>query len=139
MVEDRIIARPFPQETTGKLTIKDLWTQHRNFIIKEVGIAIFIFGNKKDEKTNNIVDANGMLEEFEISLEKGVVPIPIGCTDFVAQKIWQQVMADFTKYVPDESLESNYQILGKSDATDKEILDNVIQIINKLEKRRGRK
>ncbi|MEH7511753.1 hypothetical protein V7146_03345 [Gottfriedia acidiceleris] len=139
MVEDRIIARPFPQETTGKLTIKDLWTQHRNFIIKEVGIAIFIFGNKKDEKTNNIVDANGMLEEFEISLEKGVVPIPIGCTGFVAQKIWQQVMADFTKYVPDESLESNYQILGKSDATDKEILDNVIQIINKLEKRRGRK
>jgi hypothetical protein len=135
-VEERLISRPFPQNTTGKIPIPELWTIHRNNMIQSVGISIFMFGNKIDSSTGTVIDANGMIEEFEICVKQGVVPIPIGVTGFTAKKIWGIVTGNFSKYLPDMQLEHEYQIIGHEGLKDEDIIQTVIRIINKLEKRK---
>ncbi|MBU8878199.1 SIR2 family protein [Bacillus sp. FJAT-29790] len=97
-VEDRLKSRPFPQNTSGEMHLNELWTKYRKVMLFNVSISIFIFGNKKDDN-GNIVSANGMLEEFEISIASGAIPVPVGATGFIAQHIWETVMADFDKFV----------------------------------------
>lgn len=131
-VEERLITRPFPQSTTGKISLPELWTKYRNDMIENVGISIFIFGNKIDTSTGEVIEANGMIEEFEISVGKGAVPIPIGVTGFTARKLWEIVIADFDKYIPDKKLEPYYRVIGEEGHPDEEIIQNVVNIINHL-------
>jgi hypothetical protein len=134
-VEERLISRPFPQNTTGKILMPELWTIHRNNMIQNVGISIFMFGNKINT-LGKVIEANGMIEEFEICVKQGAIPIPIGVTGFTTKKIWEIVTGDFKKYVIDMHLESEYQTLGDESLKDEDIIQTVIRIINKLEKRK---
>lgn len=135
-VEERLISRPFPQNTTGQISREELWTKHRNNMIQNVGISIFLFGNKIDASTGTVIEANGMIEEFEISLYHGVIPIPIGATGFTAKKIWETVLDDFDRCVPAVELKDKYQLLGDESQADEALIKTVIEIVNKLEKRK---
>ena len=134
-VDDRLISRPFPQDTAGDISRSELWTLHRNALLDKVGISIFIFGNKVNPQ-GGVLDANGMEEEFEIGVEKGVVPIPIGSTGFTAKNLWNKVMSDFNRYVSDIRLEPMYRTLGNPNSTDEQIIEAVLNLIKQLEKRR---
>ncbi|MBX3018533.1 MAG: SIR2 family protein [Bdellovibrionaceae bacterium] len=83
-VDPFLILRPFPQFATGGKSLPALWTQYRESILDEAGVAIFLFGNKRDKKTGAIVLANGVKEEFEIALKKGMPVIPVGFTGHMA-------------------------------------------------------
>ncbi len=133
-VDDRLIARPFPQNAADGIELQRLWTQHRMVLIEKVGISVFMFGNKV--KDGLVIDANGMIEEFDISVRSGVIPIPIGVTGFTSKKLWHTVMGDFNAYVPDEELEPSYQNLGNEGLSDQDIIETVIEIINRLEGRK---
>jgi hypothetical protein len=131
-VEDRLKSRPFPQNTSGEIPLNELWTKYRKEMLFNVGISIFIFGNKKNEETGDIVTANGMVEEFEISTENGTIPIPVGATGFTANDLWKTVMEDFDKFVGIDSLKPLYQDLGDHRKTDKELIGTIVKIINEL-------
>jgi hypothetical protein len=131
-VEDRLKSRPFPQNTSGEIPLNELWTKYRKEMLFNVGISIFIFGNKKNEETGDIVTANGMVEEFEISTENGTIPIPVGATGFTANDLWKTVMEDFDKFVGIDSLKPLYQDLGDHKKTDKELIGTIVKIINEL-------
>lgn len=131
-VEDRLKSRPFPQKIVGKMPLKSLWTKYRKDMLSGVGFSIFIFGNKIDQDTGKIIPANGMLEEFEISIENGVIPIPIGATGFTAHDLWKKVMDNFDKYVGMNQLKYLYEIIGDEEKTSAEIIEATIYIINKL-------
>lgn len=131
-VEERLKARPFPQISTGEKSIKTLWTQYRKDMLANVGVSIFIFGNK--DKDGKKVDANGMIEEFEISIEYGVIPIPIGATGDTALTIWNKVMTDFDSYIDIPSLKELYQQLADETKSSEELIDITLQIIKKLKK-----
>lgn len=131
-IDDRLKLRPFPQTSTGEITLPVLWKKYREDMLYAVGIAIFIFGNKIDKNTGVIVDANGMEEEFNIAINNGVIPIPIGITGFTSKKIWEKVINDFDKYVPIESLKPKYIELADNSKSDSEIINIVIDIINAL-------
>lgn len=103
-------------------------------MLSNVGVSIFIFGNKKGEKTGDIVVANGMVEEFEISIKNGTIPIPVGATGFTAHDLWKTVMDDFDKYVGIASLKPLYQDLGVLTKTETELIETVVKIINELTK-----
>jgi hypothetical protein len=135
-VEERLISRPFPQNTTGEISKREIWTLYRNDMIENVGVSIFIFGNKIDDSTGNVIDANGMREEFEISVGKGAIPIPVGVTGFTTRELWKIVMSDFDRYVPDRKLEQYYRVIGEDGHTDEEVIQNVIHIIIHLRNRR---
>lgn len=133
-IEERLKSRPFPQVTTGQLSRSELWTKYRKEMLTTVGVAIFIFGNKLDAQTNEVINADGMLEEFNISIEHGAIPIPIGATGFTARVLWQKVIDDFDNYVGVEVLKPLFMDLNDENKTPDELIDTVIKIINQLAK-----
>lgn len=99
---DRLLLRPFPQGIENDDTRKKLWTQYREDMIFRAGISIFIFGNKKDNASENIVYANGVKSEYEIARKHGNLIVPIGCTGYVAKEIWDDVAANLEEFYPEK-------------------------------------
>lgn len=131
-VEERLKARPFPQKSTGDLDIKTLWHKYRKEMISNAGIAIFIFGNKYDHKTEKIINADGLNKEYRISIENGAIPIPVGATEFMARELWDEVMGNFDELVGIPMLKPLYKSLGDKEKTAEELVGIVIKIINEL-------
>ncbi len=95
--EDQLVIRPFPQFPTKDQELSTLWEEYRQRMISLSGIAIFLFGNKSGP--NGSIDlANGMLREFQICVDLGRIPIPVGATGFAAEQIASTVLAEPEKY-----------------------------------------
>ncbi len=88
--ESQLVLRPFPQFESGGKKLPELWDGYRHNMISLSGISIFIFGNK--DVDGKIVDANGLLREFDISHEAGNICIPIGCTGYVSRIIAEKII-----------------------------------------------
>ena len=132
-LDDLLILRPFPQIQSGDKSISKRWTDYRNEIISQAGIAIFMFGNKLD-KHGEIVLSNGMKEEFEICLQHNVIPIPIGCTGSMSEELWNDIMENRTElYFNDQSLIDEIKKLGQSNISNDGIISTVLSIIDKLQ------
>jgi len=132
-LDDLLILRPFPQIQSGTKTIPEIWTDYRNEMISKAGIAVFVFGNKKVGE--EVVNSNGMEEEFEICLNNNVIPIPIGATGYVSKSLWDKVTNDLQTYYPDNAeLHNAIKELGKDNPTKDEIINNTIKAINILQK-----
>ncbi len=99
-IDDRLILRPFPQFPPAGKTLAECWTEYRQNLVSEIGIAIFLFGNKKDE-TGRTVPSDGMLEEFELCKAAGVLPIPVGVTGNVSQTLATEVLKNFNAIFPE--------------------------------------
>jgi hypothetical protein len=135
-LDNYLILRPFPQFETGGKDLEELWTEYRSGFIPLAGIGIFVFGNKKDKDTRDIVRASGMIEEFEIAVKKGLKIIPIGSTGFVAKELWSSIINDFDKYYQEHTeLKKEFDKLGDDSLTNEEIIKAVICIINNLNKK----
>ena len=130
--EDQLIVRPFPQHGEN---LKALWEQYRQRMISLAGVAIFVFGNKLDD-VRNVVPANGVHREFQIALEHGLVPIPIGATGYVARELWEMVLNDPAKYYPDSEdwIVAIIKELGRKDLSPDELVKHVINIVQRLSK-----
>ncbi|MDG5854921.1 SIR2 family protein [Clostridium beijerinckii] len=126
-IDDRLIMRPFPQKSSGGKILKDLWTDYRKEMISLAGISIFIFGNKKDSN-GDIIDANGMIEEFNIAKEQNTFIIPIATTGYSSKAIMDEIKNDLDKYW---YLRDSINILENEKNSEK-IIDEVIKIINKI-------
>lgn len=90
-VDKYLCLRPFPQNIADPKKRELLWRKYRENMMSQAGIAIFMFGNKE-------VDANGMIEEFEIAKSQGKVIIPIGSTGGSSSAICDEMYADKDKY-----------------------------------------
>ncbi|WP_199900981.1 SIR2 family protein [Neisseria subflava] len=132
-LDDLLILRPFPQIQSGDKSISERWTDYRNEIISQAGVAIFMFGNKENEN-GEIAPSNGMKEEFEICLQHNVIPIPIGCTGSMSEELWNDIMENHTElYFNDQLLMDEIRKLGQSDISNNEIISTVLSIIDKLQ------
>lgn len=79
-------AHPFPVDSGSTTPRRSLYRPHREAMIEKAGIAIFLFGNKRDGR-GKIVPAQGMEEELQIAQSKGLHIIAVGATGWVAQRI----------------------------------------------------
>jgi DNA-directed RNA polymerase subunit E'/Rpb7 len=132
-LDDLLILRPFPQTQSGTKSISEVWTDYRNEIISKAGIAVFVFGNKKVNE--EVINSNGMEEEFEICLKHNVIPIPIGATGYVSKSLWDKVTNELQNYYPDNAeLHSAIKELGNDSSTNDELINNTIKAINILQK-----
>lgn len=100
-VDQHVTLRPFPQVEPAGGKRDELWEQYRQEMIAKVGLAIFIAGNTHDSASGGVVEAAGVLREFEIAVEREVYPIPIGATGHAAATVAACVLADPTKYYGD--------------------------------------
>lgn len=130
--EDQLIVKPFPQFKTGDKELKQLWTEYRQGMIDYAGIAIFLFGNKKDKSTGDIIKASGVVEEFEIAKSKGLFLLPLSVTGYVADDLFQSL-----------NKEDYFSSIGNSKITEavaklqltkdqNEIIDQIVIIIKSL-------
>lgn len=94
--ESQLVLKPFPQFESGNKKLPELWEEYRQKMISLSGISIFIFGNKDDN--SEIVSANGVIREFDISYSQGNFCIPIGCTGYAAEIIANTILAEPDKY-----------------------------------------
>lgn len=95
-IDEHLSLRPFPQIASGKLSREELWRKYRENMISQAGIVIFIFGNKCVD--NEIVPANGLLEEFDIACQLGKKIIPVGSTEGAAKIIYKKIEKDIDKH-----------------------------------------
>jgi len=131
-LDDYLILRPFPQNISDSDERKSLWTKYRQSMLEEAGIAVFFFGNKKVD--GEIVDSNGLIDEFEIALELGLKVLPVGCTGYVSEMLWNRVFQKFEEYYPDSpDLKESIELLGQKDLDEKEIINSLIKSINLLQ------
>ena len=130
--EDQLVLKPFPQIASGGKDLKTLWEDYRQNIISQAGISIFLFGNKKDEH-NNIVEANGVIREFEISHQKGNICIPVPITGFAAKAIYDKILLDPKNFFtnPDEIIPILKE-LANDNSTLNDKVSLILKLINKI-------
>ena len=126
--EEHLVMRPFPQIATGGADLATRWTAYRRSMASSSGIAIYVFGNKLVD--GKVVPSGGMQEEFKIACEAGVKPLPIGCTGYMAEALWKQVLADFDSFYP--SAHSSFRELFEKLGTKPGNLDDLLTTTHKL-------
>ena len=133
--EERLMMRPFPHTASGRPASKNRWTSYRKSMIEHAGIAIFAFGNKRDA-FGKIIESDGMKEEFDLCVASGVVPIPIGATGYMAETLWKEVNGSFDHFFPkaDTSLRKSLKAIGDRSATTSKLRDEILKIIQHLQK-----
>lgn len=120
--------KPFPQNIVNAEERKVKWTKYREEILGANGVAIFMFGNKKDSAGKRIL-ANGCRQEFEIAKQKGCMIIPIGSTGDMAAEIYKEVKADHEADGREyEYLDKYMDRLGTETDIDK-IVEMVLEIV----------
>jgi hypothetical protein len=132
--EDQLIIKPFPQFQTGEKTLPIMWEEYRQRMISLSGIAIFIFGNKK-EADGNIVTATGVKREFEIAISQGLVPIPIATTGYATSDIFNDIFKNPQEYYSGmENLIPLIAELASDKLTADEIIRKILTIIQTINK-----
>jgi hypothetical protein len=135
-VSDRnVVMRPFPQVSTGGANLAEQWKKYRIGMLEYAGIAVFVFGNKADG-SGNVVPSNGMRQEFELAVQAGLIPIPVGATGFMAEELWGEVLADLKNFIPsaDRELEADFRKLGDKTLSPSDLLCLISKIIKHLQK-----
>ncbi|MDZ5757782.1 SIR2 family protein [Carnobacterium maltaromaticum] len=126
-IDEHLVLRPFPQEINQGEILSEKWTRYREEIIKDVGIAIFIFGNKKDQDGNTQI-ANGMIEEFEIAKRMNKIIIPIGSTGNAAKVVFDEVKQNIAQY---PYLKDQLEVL-ETNTNENELVDAIQKIIKSI-------
>ena len=132
--EEQLIMKPFPQFVTSGKTIPELWDAYRKRIIPLAGIAIFMFGNKKDS-SNNIVPADGVEKEFNIAIDNGLIPIPIATTGYMSKTIYDKIVTDSDKYLHGHNwILQELNKMNNDSTSQEDIIKIILNIIKKLNK-----
>ena len=133
--EEHLMMRPFPHTASGNPASKGRWTKYRQAMIQHAGIALFVFGNKKD-KSGKIVESQGMREEFDLCVSSGVVPIPVGATGYMAMTLWKEVDVRFDHFFPkaNASVRKSFKRIGTSATTAAQLNGDILNIIHFLQK-----
>jgi hypothetical protein len=126
--------RPFPQSVAAATDRDALWEKYRTEMLGKTGIAIFLFGNKLE--AGNIVTATGVLDEFDLAVAGGVVPIPIGATGHAAGDLSSRVLREFDKYYPanDKTARRLLEALAKPRAKLRDYLPDIQLLLTHVTK-----
>lgn len=130
LLDDRAVLRPFPIAISDAAERKRRWTAYREDMLRQAGIALFVFGNKKNP-AGGISLGDGMQEEFRLAVAKRLFVVPIGCTGSMAATFHKEVMDHFDSYYPPSGYRRLFEALGhKGTAT--QVTARVLRFIKKL-------
>jgi len=131
-LDDALVLRPFPQVVTGTKSKEERNLEYRQEMMKHAGLALFIFGNKDDEK-GGVKFSNGMIEEFEVAIAQGVIPIPVGATGYASEELWNRVMASPSLYPKNPDLMDSLKKIGDPSLTDDDLINQILKAISILQ------
>lgn len=128
--EEQLILKPFPQFKTGDKELGVLWEEYRQNMISRAGIILIVFGNKDDG--NGTVNAGGVKREFSIAIEKGLVPIPIYYTGYMAKEIFEEMQESYKDLGLDEGLIKDISRTTIDKANLEKSVEQIMKIIDKI-------
>lgn len=129
--ENQLVVKPFPQFPSGGKDLKELWEEYRQNMISRAGIILILFGNKKIDDGSN-ENAKGVKREFEIALSKGLWPIPIHYTGYMASEIFHLLLKEFRDYkIPEQFIKDIGDLKYHKDDIEKSVAE-IISLINKV-------
>lgn len=129
-VDDRLVMRPFPLGITDAAERRRRWTAYRKDMLAQAGIAVFLFGNKRDA-SGTIVSARGMEEEFELAVSQGLAAVPVGCTGAAASALHRRMLDNFVKYYPARGYKGLFEELGRPGSVT-EIVGRVLAVVRRV-------
>lgn len=125
-INDFLTFMPFPQNSSLGIDLDQLYKENREQMIENCGIAIFLFGNKEAEDI-----ASGVMDEYELSKEHGLVCLPIERTGGAAKKIYDKITQEILDKNTISAIEqANKQCDGDIDISVKNIVQ-AVKILNK--------
>jgi hypothetical protein len=133
--DEEIVMRPFPQTTVDGASPPDQWKEYRKAMIQYAGIAIFVYGNKRDT-AGNIVPSDGMRQEFDLCAEAGVCPLPIGTTGYMSETLWKEVWNNFKKFYPNATptFRNGFDKLGDNSTSPSDLISVTRELIKELQR-----
>lgn len=126
-LDEHLCLHPFPQGIKDAVERQNVFTQYRKDMLLDTGVAIFLFGNKKDiADSSKIIDASGCWEEFSIARDNKNIIIPIGSTGFMAKEIFDEVKENMDNY---KYLEKYMDVLETENDVDKlvEVVTTIVK------------
>ena len=130
-IDPYIILRPFPLSGRRDEESRRQKEAFRENMIREFGIAIFIFGNKL--KDGNHIISEGVMSEFAYATEAGLKIIPVGITGYASNEIWRLVMDNFGRFFLDyPDLKTEFEKLNNHELSSDQIIETILIIINRL-------
>lgn len=127
---ERLTLRPFPGAATEAKAPE--YTLYRKEMLREAGCAVFVAGNKSDPETGEIVEADGVIEEFRIAQELNVCPIPIGASGYAAKTIWNEVSEAPGRFYPGHDVAEEMAVLGDPGSSEDQLVEAVFRIAERL-------
>lgn len=85
-LQEALAIFPFPLDIDDEKERAEKWDAHRREMIGQAGVALFIYGNNQDGKI-----AQGVINEFEIARQNGLLLLPISATGYAAKVIWEKM------------------------------------------------
>lgn len=131
-LDNALVLRPFPQVVTGTKSKEERNLEYRQEMMKHAGLALFIFGNKDDGKGGWKI-SNGMIEEFELAIKQGVIPIPVGATGYASEELWKRVIKQPSLYPNNSDLMDALKQIGDSSLSDDELINQILKSISILQ------
>ena len=95
------ISRDITQQKISEEKSKD--SEERFKILSNATFEGIIFS-----ENGKIIDANGVLREFEISSSLGNICIPIGCTGYASKVIYEKIIYDVENYYKNPKIAKEY-------------------------------
>ena len=129
-LDDRIVLRPFPVAITDATERKRRWKAYRQDMLTHAGVALFLFGNKKDS-AGMVVPADGVDEEFDLAVAGKVAVLPVGCTGSKAADLHRRVLDDFATYYPKAGYKRLFEDLAKK-GTPQQVAARIVAFLKKL-------
>lgn len=127
-ISDRLVLRPFPYAIADAGNRKKRWRSYREEMISKAGVAVFLFGNKLGTG-GSIVPSDGMIEEFKIANEKGLLVVPVGATGYVAEEVHKAAFSNRRDHYPKVSgLVSALRALSKP-GTPRQVVSRIVHFI----------
>ena len=130
---ERLFLYPFPQNIKDPTERKNRWSKYRRDMISDAGVFIALFGNKAQD--GNLTIADGVMEEFNIAKEKGLLIIPVSQTGYAAEEIWNIVKSDIDSFYKTDVLKTEIIKLQEISYNETESLVssilNILKIANK--------
>ena len=126
----RTLLRPFPQGIGTDEERKQFYESYRRDMISRAGYCVILCGNKQDPK-GQVIEAGGVIQEFEIAHELGKHVIPVGCTGYAAQALWERVTSDLATFYPGVEVANEFQVLGDPNQSEDKLIEAIFAIIDK--------
>jgi hypothetical protein len=96
-LDRHMLLRPFPQPAPGVAPDPAVWVPWRQEMVSRAGATVIIAGAKR-ETDGTLSVADGVMDEYRMTLDTGRVPIPVGATGHAAARAWIAMQAELARW-----------------------------------------